>query len=943
MNPSAVFDTHYYRNSNDDVREVDVNPLDHFIRWGQFEGRKSRPQDDVNRILSELGRTVFDLLSPHAEREFYFRQTGHEFAHTVDPVLHYFAWGHQLGISISPKFDPQFYRDTNYDIRHYGIEPLIHYAEYGWREGRLSAKDTRLVPVAPEFAERAERVRSSIDPKRYYEQLPYLKDTTVDPALHYILFGDRHGLDPNDGFSVHFYRSKYPDRHGVLTTLERHLAYRGRDPRITTPTSGPRLRSAKASPQALAIHEKAEGLRAWSDPQTPDVYVLIPIYKGYDETLSSIRAAAVAKTVRPFKIAVLDDCSPDAELSEAAARLCAEIGALYHRHETNRGFVGNINFGFETVERIGASHVILLNADTVVHDFWIDLMLARLERETDVATITPLSNNATILSYPVFCSDNNYELEIDHAALAGLARESSVNSVELITGVGFAMLISQEALRQLGHLDETAFKRGYGEEVDFCQRARQAGLRNICAPDVFVTHLGAVSFAELHVEHHSYAQRVLGERYPTYHLAVQDFIHGDPMLPARRELDMARLVHAIGDAKFMLSIEHKLGGGIGHYVEEFRNLGFSSGQSLVCVSVETESHCSIRLFQPTGELSLPNLGLVHFDDLEGLMARLQGLATCQGVVFNSMMGAGTALRQLLSNSCAQSSKPLVTVVHDYSFICPRANLVNAINEFCGGEQENSVCRDCIHKYRPQMSIEMAEWKRVHRAILDASRTIILPNPEVARYFGEGFLDPSRVVVRQHFEPDLMSVAPAARPAMAAGRKRRLALIGALGPHKGSRLVVALRDTIETLGLDLELHVVGYLDFQDVGNGTSCFVHGLYADDEEALGLLREIEPDAALSLSIWPETYCYSLSLAMALEIPTFGFDIGAQGERLRRYERGLLLDPSMKDRIVELARLLDDRDLATIWQKPVNRSQHFASYASIGDYLAHDEHEEAI
>ncbi len=42
------------------------------------------------------------------------------------------------------------------------------------------------------------------------------------------------------------------------------------------------------------------------------------------------------------------------------------------------------------------------------------------------------------------------------------------------------------------------------------------------------------------------------------------------------------------------------------------------------------------------------------------------------------------------------------------------------------------------------------------------------------------------------------------------------------------------------------------------------------------------DPDLILIPSIWPETYCYTLSHALASGRPVAGFDIGAVGTRLR-------------------------------------------------------------
>jgi hypothetical protein len=44
LNPSPGFDTIYYLTANADVRRSGVNPLLHYVRWGEDEGRFTTPK-----------------------------------------------------------------------------------------------------------------------------------------------------------------------------------------------------------------------------------------------------------------------------------------------------------------------------------------------------------------------------------------------------------------------------------------------------------------------------------------------------------------------------------------------------------------------------------------------------------------------------------------------------------------------------------------------------------------------------------------------------------------------------------------------------------------------------------------------------------------------------------------------------------------------------------
>ena len=66
--------------------------------------------------------------------------------------------------------------------------------------------------------------------------------------------------------------------------------------------------------------------------------------------------------------------------------------------------------------------------------------------------------------------------------------------------------------------------------------------------------------------------------------------------------------------------------------------------------------------------------------------------------------------------------------------------------------------------------------------------------------------------------------------------------------------------------------------------------GQHCEDEEILDLLPKVSADLILVPSIWPETHSYTLTLGLRTGLPVIGFDLGAQGERLRTHPNGHVL-----------------------------------------------------
>jgi len=134
------------------------------------------------------------------------------------------------------------------------------------------------------------------------------------------------------------------------------------------------------------------------------------------------------------------------------------------------------------------------------------------------------------------------------------------------------------------------------------------------------------------------------------------------------------------------------------------------------------------------------------------------------------------------------------------------------------------------------------------------------------------------------------------------------LIGAIGEHKGYRILLECARDALARGLDLEFVVVGYTEndapLLEVGN---VFITGRYTE-AEAVHLLQREQPELIWLPSVWPETWCYTLDYALATGLPVVAFDLGAIAERLRGEGQGELLalnsePPQINDRLLELGR----------------------------------------
>ncbi|MCQ4321753.1 glycosyltransferase family 2 protein [Stutzerimonas stutzeri] len=267
-------------------------------------------------------------------------------------------------------------------------------------------------------------------------------------------------------------------------------------------------------------------------PAKQPVDILLPIYKGTEATLACLNSllGSSQHNRTPHRIIVLDDFSPEPALVRAVEALARKRKLIHIRRPANLGFIRNMNRGMALNP---ASDVLWLNADTLVQGNWLDRLRAAAYQAPDIASVTPWSNNGELMSFPQSRVCHPMPSARMHARLDNLARKSELAPVEIEVGCGFCLYIRRDALNDVGYLDEVELRRGYGEESDWCLRARGKGWRHLGATNVFVAHAGGQSFGAEKALRVFQNNAVLRRRYPDAEGRFDAFVARDPLRPAR--------------------------------------------------------------------------------------------------------------------------------------------------------------------------------------------------------------------------------------------------------------------------------------------------------------------------------------------------------------------------------------------------------------------------
>jgi GT2 family glycosyltransferase/glycosyltransferase involved in cell wall biosynthesis len=626
------------------------------------------------------------------------------------------------------------------------------------------------------------------------------------------------------------------------------------------------------SPPALPPLDAREA----PDGRLSPVSIVVPAYAGVDETIACVRSILATTARDEAEVIVVDDASPDPALRSALEDLAGGALITLLVNPINVGFPGSVNRG--TALRPDRD-VVLVNADAEVFGDWLTRLRRAAYAAEDIATATPFSNNGSLMAYPA----NGAEVESPDAADLDdrLAQLNGGLTVELPSGSGFCLYIKRACLAQVGPFEETAFGRGYGEEDDFCQRARAQGWRHVGAADVFVRHVGGRSFGPLRSLLTGHNLKRLFHRHPAYRRAIRRFLTSDPLRPLRRDLDESRLAAAPSPKTLLLTVAR--GGGVERHVARRAEVLQAEGSGVIELRAAKASGAAgaCRLVVPGAphqdlEYQLPD----EFDRLAAVLSAAQ----VRRVEIHHLLGLDPVVLDLPSRLGVGYD----LYVHDYSWICPRITLT-AGRRYCG-EPGLEACEQCVatHGAETEETISVAALRARSAGLLEGAARVIAPTRDVATRLARHF--PRIEVTVSPWEPEPQ--VPAARPRRTrdAGARIRVAVVGAIGEHKGyDRLLACARDARDR-DLPLEFVVIGYTEDDAALFETGrAFVTGRYAQHECA-GLMEREACDVALLPSLWPETWCYALTTLIACGLPLVAFDIGAMAERLRRVERARLL-----------------------------------------------------
>lgn len=589
----------------------------------------------------------------------------------------------------------------------------------------------------------------------------------------------------------------------------------------------------------------------------PIVDIVVPVHGALRSLKRCLESVRASRNACAYELVLVDDGNTDPEIAQFLQDVRTQRRATVVTQSSWQGYAAAVN---RVVTLHRERDVVVLQSDAEVGNDWLDRLRAHAAAD-DVGVIACFTNSVGIATYPLPRSDNPLPAGQTVTSLDALfARANRGSAVAMPAVSGPCLYFRRQCLDAVGALDAAPVGGDYGVEVDFCLRAASAGFRHLLAGDVFVGHEGHASWPSR--EEGTFlaarAGQALAKLYPAYREQARETEEHDPGRPFARRVDLLRLAESPRPP--IVFVSHPWGGGIRRYMHDLVTL--------------TEDRCEVLFLEPavgdTVKLSWPEPGesfAMYFTLPQGLDTLVDTLRAIgvERLHFHHVHLQPQAILELP----ALLGVPYDYTLHDYHPICPQYHLVTEDGRYCG-EPDVAGCTACLAKRPAQWGLDIVSWRERFAALLRGAARVIAPSEDVATRIHR-YVPDLEIVVWPHPES----------PTPAVPRIVRVAILGNLSPEKGLHVVAACARDARERNLPLTFRVLGSTT-EPIAQAPDAplTIYGQYGEGDLP-ALIAAERPDVLLFAAQVPETYAYTMSVALESGLPIVASALGAFPERL--------------------------------------------------------------
>lgn len=615
------------------------------------------------------------------------------------------------------------------------------------------------------------------------------------------------------------------------------------------------------------------------------VDIILPVYNGLNY-LEILLPQIFQYSDLKFKIYITNDASPDPRIST----FLTEIKNKYPENveidtnKTNLGFTKTVNSLFQKCTN---DYIVLLNSDTEVNENWLSRLLFPFIKDEKIATITPMSNCATICSFPNI-GDNDLLEKLSPSELNKRLLKLPSYVEEIPTGVGFCMAIKRKTLLETGFFDDKNFPRGYGEEVDLCFRFQKIGYKNILNGSLFVYHKHGGSFSSVEKKKlQAVNQKKIEELHPEFTSKLTSYFESNTFC-------LHKFIYLLSILKsdatpVCLFFDHDLGGGTNVYTRNYQ------------LSKPEITYINITFPNPNINPNALLLARIKYSNLyfqftlesPSVLFKIFDLANFSpnDLILNNLVSYSNLFQLLTDVENYKRNNPALTIKvlgHDFYPICPNFLLFNK-TEFCNIPEDANTCRSCIANLTETIEPVLIsndftthqKWRGKWGSLLQLCDEVTVFSESTKNLYVRVWPKISdKIVIKPH---QLIGFTKKAKS------KKNICVLGNI--HSIAKGAAIVKD----LAIELEKNNPGNYNLISIGaiapqyDSQNINKTGAYTIDNLYEKLI-EHRIDLIFIPSVCSETFSFTTREAIESNIPTACFQLGGQYDQIKNYSKGIVI-----------------------------------------------------
>jgi len=224
--------------------------------------------------------------------------------------------------------------------------------------------------------------------------------------------------------------------------------------------------------------------------------ILIPTYNAHEWIQGCLDSIRLHHPSTAYEIIVVDDRSSD-DTVEIVRRIYPDVQVF--ANETNVGFGKTVNVGLRAAR---GDYILVLNNDTWMHEGALDALIGYLDAHPDTGIVGPrvLNSDGSLQqqcrrriptpSAALLYFSGVAKLFPKNPRIAGYLMtatdEHQTTEVDAVSGA--CLMVRREVVDRIHGFDPEYYL--YGEDMDFCWRAKLAGWKVVYFPGAAITHFG---------------------------------------------------------------------------------------------------------------------------------------------------------------------------------------------------------------------------------------------------------------------------------------------------------------------------------------------------------------------------------------------------------------------------------------------------------------------